>query len=73
METRLSQMRPGELAQIVTIEGGHGLRQKLFLRGIFEGSIVRVVSCQGPITVEIDRNMVSMGRGMAQKINVSRI
>jgi len=73
MMMTLSQMRPGELARIVAIEGGRGLRQKLFLRGIFEGRIVRVISCQGPITVEVDRNMVSIGRGMAQKVNVNRM
>ena len=66
----LTQLREHELAQIVAIEGGHSLRQKLFLRGLFEGSIIRVISCQGPITVEVDRNMVSIGRGMAQKIMV---
>jgi ferrous iron transport protein A len=69
----LTQLKEGERARIVAIEGGHGLRQKLFLRGLFEGSIVRVVSCQGPITVEVDRNTVSIGRGMAQKIMVIRV
>jgi len=69
----LSQMRFGEQARIVAIDGGRGLRQKLFLRGVFEGSIVRVISCQGPITVEVDRSTVSIGRGMAQKIIVTRV
>jgi len=66
----LTQLREGERAKIVAIEGGRGLKQKLFLRGLFEGSTVRVVSCRGPITVEVDRNTVSIGRGMAQKIMV---
>jgi Fe2+ transport system protein FeoA len=57
----------------MAVEGGHGIRQKLFLRGLFEGSVVRMISCYGPVTIEVDRNMVSIGRGMAQKVIVRRM
>jgi len=68
-DTNLAQMKPDILARIVEIGGGHGIRQKLNLRGISEGSVVRVLSngC-GPVTIEVDRNTVSIGRGMARKI-----
>ena len=69
----LSLLKPGEVGRVIAVEGGHGIRQKLFLRGLFEGSVVRVISCYGPVTVEVDRNTVSIGRGMAQKIIVRRI
>ncbi|MEA2033030.1 MAG: FeoA family protein [Euryarchaeota archaeon] len=69
----LSQLKPGEQGRVMVIEGGRGIRQKLFLRGLFEGSVVRVISCSGPVTVEVDRNTVSIGRGMAQKIIVRRM
>lgn len=69
----LSQLKPGEQGRVMVIEGGRGIRQKLFLRGLFEGSVVRVISCSGPVTVEVDRNTVSIGRGMAQKIIVKRM
>ena len=72
-DTNLSQMKPGEPARIVNIGGGHGIRQKLNLRGISEGSIVRVISTNGPVTIEVDRNVLSIGRGMAQKIRVTRV
>ena len=68
----LSQVGIGEMARIVAIEGGRGLRQKLYLRGLFEGKVVRVVSNYGPMTVEVDRSVVAIGRGMAQKIIVER-
>jgi ferrous iron transport protein A len=68
----LSQLGAGEVAEIVAIGGGHGLRQKLFLRGLFEGKVIRVVSNYGPVTVEVDRSVVAIGRGMAQKIMVRR-
>ena len=69
----LTQLKPNERAKIVAIEGGHGLRQKLALRGIGEGDFVRVISCHGPITIEVDRNVVSIGRGMARRIRVMRV
>jgi len=72
-DTNLLQMKPNEPARIVCIGGGHGIRQKLNLRGISEGSIVRVISNNGPITIEVDRNVLSIGRGMAQKIRVTRM
>ena len=68
----LTQLGIGEVARIVAIEGGRGLRQKLYLRGLFEGKVVRVVSNYGPVTVEVDRSIVAIGRGMAQKIMVVR-
>jgi ferrous iron transport protein A len=69
----LNRLKPGELGRIMVVEGGRGIRQKLFLRGLFEGSVVRMISCYGPVTVEVDRNMVSIGRGMARKIIVRRM
>ena len=69
----LSHLKPGEVGRVMAVEGGHGIRQKLFLRGLFEGSVVRVISCYGPVTVEVDRSTVSIGHGMAQRIIVRRI
>ena len=66
----LTRSKPNEMVKIITIEGGHGLRQKLALRGISEGCLIRVISCNGPIIVEVDRNIVSIGRGMAGRIRV---
>ena len=72
MPTVLSQLGIGETATIVAVQGGHGLRQKLFLRGLIEGKVVRMISNHGPVTVEVDRNVVAIGRGIAQKIIVGR-
>lgn len=67
----LTQLRIGEKARIVAIEGGRGLRQKLFLRGLIEGKVVRMVSNYGPVIVEVNGNIVAIGRGMARKIIVT--
>ncbi len=68
----LNQLKTGDGGRVVKVGGGHGIRQKLFLRGLFEGSSVRIISCSGPVTVEVDRNIVCIGRGMAQKIMVHK-
>lgn len=70
---KLAQLSTGEMGRIVSIHGGRGFRQKLALKGITEGRTVRVISSRGPITIEVDRNTVSIGRGMARKIRVTRI
>ncbi len=70
---KLTDLRPGEWARIVFVGGGRGLRQNLLLRGLLEGSVVRIVSNWGPVTVEVNRNMVSIGRGMARRISVRRM
>ncbi len=70
---KLNQLEPGEKGRVIGIHGGRGFRQKLAFKGITEGRIVRIVSSRGPITLEVDRNTVSIGRGMANKIRVSRI
>ena len=72
-DMNMSRLAPGQPARIVKIDGGHGIRQKLNLRGISEGSLIRVISNTGPITIEVDRNVVSIGRGMAQKIRVAMV
>ena len=69
----LSDIGTGEPVRIVAIGGGRGLREKLNLRGISEGHIVRVISANGPITIEAGRSIISIGRGMAKKIRVIRV
>jgi len=67
----LTQLRIGEKARIMAIGGGRGLKQKLFLRGLFEGKVIRMVSNYGPVIVEVNGNIVAIGRGMARKIIVT--
>ncbi len=69
----LNQLKAGDVGKIVSVSGGRGLKQKLALKGITEGQFVRIISSHGPITVEANRNTVSIGRGMAAKIRVLRI
>ncbi|RKY29979.1 MAG: ferrous iron transport protein A [Candidatus Omnitrophota bacterium] len=74
METILINLRPGEWGKVVAIGGGHGIRQKLSLRDIQEGSKIRMISSYpGPVIIEVNRNMVALGRGMAGNIMVQKL
>lgn len=69
----LSQLDSNQKARVLAITGGSQLRQKLALRGISEGVNCKVVSTKGPVTLKINGNIVSIGRGMARKIRVRKI
>jgi len=69
----LSELAIGEIGRIAGVKGGWGIKHRLLLKGIREGSIVRMISsCRGPIVVEVERNSIALGRGMAQKILVKK-
>ncbi|MBS3813779.1 ferrous iron transport protein A [Candidatus Bipolaricaulota bacterium] len=69
----LSSLNSNQQARIVAITGGSQLRQKLALRGISEGVNLKVISSNGPVTVKINGNLVTIGRGMAKKVRVNKI
>ncbi len=71
----LFQAPAGSPLKIVSVDGGHGVRQRLFALGLHVGDVVEIQSqwiFRGPILV---RNLASdtslaLGRGIAQKIVV---
>ncbi len=70
----LADLKPGEKCTVTRILGGYGLRQKLALRGVKEGSQLRVVSSSpGPVVVEVNGRQVALGRGVAQKVLVESV
>jgi len=69
----LSELTQNKQAKIIHIQGGHGLQRKLAVMGIKEQQIIKIISRQplrGPITIQIRGTHLTMGRGMAQKIQV---
>jgi len=69
----LTDLSSGEHAVVTAIEGGAGFIQRLALRGITRGCILKAVSCsRGPVIVEVQGGVLALGRGMAQKIRVRR-
>ena len=71
----LSQLKPDEKAIIKALLGGGGMQHRLRSVGLKEGKRLRVVArhhFSGPLVVEVERHHITIGRGMAQKIMVTR-
>jgi ferrous iron transport protein A len=70
---RLADLKTGEPAKVIAVEGGHGIRQRLALRGISEGRTVTLLSGRyGPVVVDIGGSTVVIGRGMACRVLVEK-
>jgi Fe2+ transport system protein FeoA len=73
LESRpLSTLRAGEVAVVIRIEGGEGVRKKLADMGILPGKEIGVTHGRGhgPRVVIVDQTKVMLGRGLLFKIQV---
>ena len=71
----VTQLRQGELATVVALNGGCEFKRKLRSVGIKEGKTVRMVASHpfsGPLVVEVDGRQITLRRGMAQRIAVAQ-
>ena len=69
----LVQMRIGEAGIVEEIQGGYGIRRRMYALGVRPGKRIVKVSSQlwrGPVTVKIDNFQVAVGFGMANRIIV---
>lgn len=72
----LMHLHRGKEAKIINIRGGLGFQRKLRVMGIRKGKRVKVLSRQpfrGPLTIQIGKCDMTIGRGMAQKIIVEEL
>ena len=72
-EKPLAELKPGETAEIISLNGGESFQARLRAMGLAEGRTVRKLSrirWGGPIVVIVNRAQVAVGRGMARKIVV---
>ncbi len=59
--------------EIKSVSGGFGWEKKFESLGIRKGRRMRKIACQpfgGPVVVEVDGSKISLGRGIASKIEV---
>jgi len=72
----LVQLSPGQLAKVISIEGGINFQQKLQNLGIRRGSMIKKNKGMfgfGPIIVKAGSTQIALGRGMASKVIVELI
>ncbi|ADU97393.1 FeoA family protein [Thermovibrio ammonificans] len=71
---KLLEAREGSTVEILNIEGGLGVRNRLAAIGIYPGARVRVIkSPPGPFIVEVAGSRVAIGKGMAAKVEVREV
>jgi len=68
----LSMIDPGEEVTLIDIDGGRGIRSKLYSMGLVPGVNLRILSRSGsgPIMIAVRDSRLAIGRGMAEKIIV---
>jgi ferrous iron transport protein A len=72
-EKPLTELVPGEEAEVVALEGGDRFQSRLRALGLVEGQKVRNLSrigWGGPVVLLVNRAQIAIGRGMARKIVV---
>ncbi len=70
MTLNLLQLKNGEEAEVISVDGGHGLAARLERLGIRPGVRVTKVSEAGPVVVAVGPCQVALGRGMAARVAV---
>ena len=68
----LTMAPPGKEVTLIAIEGGKGIKARLYSMGITPGIRLRILSngAPGPFIVEARESKVALGYGMAKKIMV---
>lgn len=70
----LIDLDSNDCVRVVAVEGGRCMRQQLALRGVAEGCKLKIISRScGPVVIEVNGNTLALGKGMAQKIRVTRL
>ncbi len=68
----LSEVGPGKEVILSGINGGRGLKSKLYSMGLVPGTRLTVLNANGggPIMIRVRDSRLAIGRGMADKILV---
>jgi len=75
-ERSLVELKSGEKALILRLEGGEAFRKKLAALNIRVGKTIKKVTAQpflGPVVIEIDNTEATLGRKMAENIFVQAL
>jgi len=68
----LSMIDPGKEVTLIDINGGRGIRSKLYSMGLVPGVNLRILNRNGsgPVMIAVRDCRLAIGRGMAEKIIV---
>jgi len=69
----LTRLEPGKKAKVAAIQGGWGVKRRLYQMGIHPGDLVTVTRqgpLGGPIAIEVHGFQLALGRGVASQVFV---
>ena len=67
----LTSVSPGQEVTLIDIQGGRGIRARLYSMGLIPGVRLTVLGARGgPIMIAVNDTRLALGFGMAQKIMV---
>lgn len=71
----LSETKVGRTYQLVALEAGQHLREKIASMGLNSGALFTIIanSGHGPVGLEVRQTRLGIGRGMALKIKVKEV
>jgi len=70
----LGMLQDGDVAIVVDVRGGHGMRRRMADMGMATGARIEVVSdtaSSGPVIVKVLDTRIAIGRGMSRRIMVT--
>jgi len=72
---RLTEVRAGEVVHVSEVDGGHRVTSRLSDMGLYAGTEIEKLrgNGSGPIIIRIGPSRLALGRGVAEKIIVTRI
>jgi ferrous iron transport protein A len=76
MSTTLDKVYENRKSQVIDIQGGQRIRQRLGQMGIHPGDIITILrygALRGPILIEIHGSQVALGRGIASRVIVEEM
>ena len=72
----LTELKKGDTAEVIAIDGGVSMQQRLSSLGIIQGKLIKKISTLrmgGPIVLLVDRAQLAIGYGMAKRIVVKKV
>ncbi len=71
--TMMNQLKSGEYARIVEINIKEEMKQRLYLKDIREGCIIRVISSYNSTIIEMNNRIFAVGYEIAKRIRIINI
>jgi len=72
---RLTQIQPGEEAELRLFEGGRRSEMRLMDMGLLPGTKIKMLmnTGMGPVMISVKGSKLSLGHGLAEKILVKEV